>query len=154
MSGILGQIGARSGVLGSGTDSTQLVYEEGTWTPIKQANGSGGDEIGEFTVNSCTYTKIGNQVFLSCRITESGGAPSNANAITFKNLPFASTETGWNCVGSASTTEYGNATVLNDNYGDNIIWSHVYINIICIRICELHRLSRSYKCNNKCIFIW
>ena len=121
MSGILGQIGARSGIVGSTTDSTQLDYEKGTWTPIIQANGSGGDEIGEFTVNSCTYTKIGNQVFLSCRITESGGAPSNANAITFKNLPFASTETGWNCVGSASTTEYGNATVLNDNYGDNII---------------------------------
>jgi hypothetical protein len=129
MSGIIGGAGSRSGVVGE----TEIDYEKGTWTPIIQANGSGGDEIGEFTVNSCTYTKIGNQVFLSCRVTESGGAPSNANSITFKNLPFASTQTGWNCVGSASTSEYANATVMNDNYGDNIInithgtgWAYYY----------------------------
>ena len=125
-----------SAVSGSASGSSSSVldnYEEGTWTPIIQANGAGGDEIGEFTVNSCTYTKIGNRVFLTCKVTESGGAPSNPNAITFKNLPFVSTQTNWNCVGSASTNAYGNSTVLNDNFGDNIIninhgtgWAYFY----------------------------
>ena len=80
MSGLVGQVGARSGVVGSTTDSTQLDYEEGTWTPTL--------EVG--TISSpitARYVKIGNQVTLWIETfttpTSSSGATQSMESLPF-----------------------------------------------------------------------
>ena len=89
MSGTIGQIGARSGIVGSTTDSTQLDYEEGTWTAsITQTNGSN-----PMTMNASYqtgyYTKIGNLVTVTGYfITTSLGSASGD--IRVNGLPFNS----------------------------------------------------------------
>tara|TARA_R100000329_G_scaffold149928_1_gene141600 strand:+ start:553 stop:954 length:402 start_codon:yes stop_codon:yes gene_type:complete len=91
MSGLVGQVGARSGVLGSTTDSTQLDYEEGTWTPSVTSGISG-------TPNSYagTYTKIGNVVSVDFRI--GGTGMDVASYATLGGLPFTEANnkgSGW-----------------------------------------------------------
>jgi len=85
MSGIIGQVGARSGIVGSTTDSTQLDYEEGTFTPTFLTGGSASS-----TLDSAYgfYIKIGNfvSVFIRINITSGGGSGN----ITVSGLPFTS----------------------------------------------------------------
>lgn len=76
MSGLVKQIGARSGIVGSTTDSTQLDYEEGTWTPAMSTIWSGPSSTG-FSVNSAKYTKIGNQVNLEFSIIQTTSTSPN-----------------------------------------------------------------------------
>ena len=76
MSGLVKQIGARSGIVGSTTDSTQLDYEEGTWTPAMSTIWSGPSSTG-FSVNSAKYIKTGNQVTLEFSITQTTSTSEN-----------------------------------------------------------------------------
>lgn len=75
MSGLVGQVGARSGVLGSTTDSTQLDYEEGSFSVAHAA----------IYTTTAYYTKIGNTVFIRGEIKT--GIISASGSFTF-NLPF------------------------------------------------------------------
>jgi len=75
MSGIIGRAGSKSGVIGT----TELDYEEGTWTPtgpsLNDANG--------------TYTKIGRLIYCSAYVYL-----SVSNADTIGGLPFTSATGG------------------------------------------------------------
>ena len=75
MSGIIGGAGSKSGVIGT----TELDYEEGTWTPTTGADNE--------TVNKAKYIKIGNQVTISLdfMITTQG----SGSGTTISGLPFA-----------------------------------------------------------------
>jgi hypothetical protein len=53
MSGIIGGAGSRSGVIGT----TELDYEEGTWTPTVSGTTSGSGDVG-----TGTYIKVGKVV--------------------------------------------------------------------------------------------
>ena len=70
-------------------------YEEGTWTPT---DGSGAGLT--FTINSATYTKIGNTV----RVSFYGSYPAtaNTNGASVAGLPF-------------TVSNYGSATILSSN---------------------------------------
>ena len=67
MSGIIGGAGSKSGVIGT----TELDYEEGTWTPVIKM-GTTTQSAGQ---SDGTYTKIGKMVICNASvtsITESG----------------------------------------------------------------------------------
>jgi len=60
-------------------------YEEGTWTPVL---GGATSESGQsYNVNSGSYTKIGNQVFCTMRISLATAGTITGNAV-IKGLPF------------------------------------------------------------------
>lgn len=107
MSGTVGQVGARSGVVGSTTDSTQLEYEVGTWTPIVQilfSSGSPGTVSGVTDgagSSFMTYTRIGKICHLkfsvqsrtfSGTLDEGGGGRGAHIAVRISGLPFTATE--------------------------------------------------------------
>ena len=92
MSGIVGGAGSKSGVIGT----TELDYEEGTWTPT--FNGFSGST----TVQGAKYTKIGRQVFCECEVTFATNSDGDRIEIS---LPLTSTNKGggflrWTDVGS------------------------------------------------------
>ena len=81
MSGIINSAGSRSGVIGT----TEIDYEEGTWTPSLTFS----------TTTNCTYTtregsyvKIGELVFASLRITLLNKVTSDG--VLSVNMPFTS----------------------------------------------------------------
>ena len=88
----LGQAGGRfkdlylsGGVYLGGTGAANKLddYEEGTWTPTAQLYS------GTMTVNSATYTKIGNLVTLKASVTFD--ATTDNSAVSIQNVPFAHT---------------------------------------------------------------
>ena len=78
MSGLVGQVGARSGVVGSTTDSTQLDYEEGTFSP--SINGASSVQY-----STGVYVKIGRNVHFSYF---SGSTTLTAVTASISGLPF------------------------------------------------------------------
>ena len=56
MSGIVGSVGSKSGIIGQ----TEIDYEEGTWTPVLA--GTGGNSGQGYDAQKGEYTKIGNWV--------------------------------------------------------------------------------------------
>jgi len=86
MSGIIGSAGSKSGVIGT----TELDYEEGTWTPELYIAGTISSV---HNYNSGVYTRIGNILHLSFYWYHAG-ATAGAGAMTIKNLPFTSTRFG------------------------------------------------------------
>tara|TARA_Y100000310_G_scaffold240484_1_gene244301 strand:- start:228 stop:680 length:453 start_codon:yes stop_codon:yes gene_type:complete len=80
MSGIIGGAGSKSGVIGT----TEIDYEEGTWTPDFEA--AGGGSMGA-TVQG-HYTKIGNTVFYSA-IVDITSTVSGYGAVNLKGWPFS-----------------------------------------------------------------
>ena len=88
MSGLIGQIGSRSGVIGT----TELDYEEGTFTP------SLAGSVATFTNSGQegNYRKIGRMCWVGIWVSNSSGATSSSGTIYFTGLPFtgASTATG------------------------------------------------------------
>lgn len=96
MSGLVGQIGARSGIVskGSSTDSIQLDYEEGTWSArCTNATTSGGDLSDvEPNPNSNWYIKIGDIVhchvsFTNINTTNNSGTDPTGSFF-IQGLPF------------------------------------------------------------------
>ena len=79
MSGIIGGAGSKSGVIGT----TELDYEEGTWTPTD----SSGDAYTLGTV--ATYTKIGRMVYICMDISSNGSTSGNAVTLPFTAAPSA-----------------------------------------------------------------
>ena len=72
---------------GASTDANTLDdYEEGTWTPNPSAF------AGTITVNNAVYTKIGNSVHVSCKLTSDGTA--DADHFNVLGLPFQVSATG------------------------------------------------------------
>ena len=68
---------------GTGAANKLDDYEEGTWTPTAQLYS------GTMTVNSATYTKIGNLVTLKASVTFD--ATTDNSAVSIQNVPFAHT---------------------------------------------------------------
>jgi hypothetical protein len=93
MSGIINQVGAKSGIISSGgsasagtvtlSGTTGLDYEEGTWIPASttSTSGTGGVAQGD-------YIKIGKLVIASGNMTFT--ASSSGVSGTFSGLPFTS----------------------------------------------------------------
>ena len=78
MSGIVGSAGSKSGIIGT----TELEYEEGTWTPVPDAG-----SISSISKNF--YRKIGGICFIQATLTNiQGGFDS------LTGLPFATNPTG------------------------------------------------------------
>ena len=74
MSGIINSAGSKSGVIGT----TELDYEEGTWTPT----------LFEATCTGTSYyVKIGNNVTVYGKITQSGTG-GTTTGVTINNPPF------------------------------------------------------------------
>ena len=78
MSGIIGGAGSKSGVIGT----TEIDYEEGTWTPT-YLHGTIG------TTNNARYIKIGSQVtlWIGYHIAPTSSDSSNSQGVT--SFPFA-----------------------------------------------------------------
>ena len=90
MSGLIGQVGARSGIVGSTTDSTQLDYEEGSWTPTYGGTGSNPSGIG-YAINTGTYTKIGDTVHCQVTMQTTATTPTwttGTGTVMINGLPF------------------------------------------------------------------
>ena len=83
MSGLVGQVGSRSGVVGSTTDSTQLDYEEGQFTPVLNLSAGTRTE----GTKSGHYVKIGRMVHVSLFI-QITNASSDAYISSITGFPF------------------------------------------------------------------
>jgi hypothetical protein len=68
-------------------------YEEGTWTPLISANGTGTDN---FTSSTATgrYTKIGRLVTIECIYTYTAKQSSSSSYALGSGIPFSSANTG------------------------------------------------------------
>ena len=78
MSGLINSAGSKSGVIGT----TELDYEEGTWTPQQKGSlNAPASVLG-------TYTKIGNKVTVYGSVTFS--AQSGSTKAELQGLPFSS----------------------------------------------------------------
>ena len=88
MSGIVNSAGSRSGVIGT----TELDYEEGTWTP-SVTTPSSGITAGNFPPSATSfpieYTKVGNLVNLWCVFqTTDSGSVATTDKFAVGSLPF------------------------------------------------------------------
>jgi len=120
MSGIINQVGARSGTISVGdypvstgtvtlSGTTGLDYEEGSWTPT-------GDV--DFDQATGYYTKIGRLVTLSFAIL--WGSDTDGSGAQIKSLPFTAAGTNsrgggflsYNSDGTASSLYMGSTTTV------------------------------------------
>ena len=88
MSGIINSAGSKSGVIGT----TELDYEEGTYIPTIVGSGSPAGSMTCSTDKSLGYTKIGNRVHVSGKLT-----PTTNNSIRSTilfSLPFTAGTAG------------------------------------------------------------
>ena len=86
MSGIIGSVGSKSGVIGQ----TDLDYEEGIWTP--RANAGSGYSFGNASSGG-KYFKIGKLVYIACSLYDAKDtAPGGTftGDVIFSQLPFTS----------------------------------------------------------------
>jgi hypothetical protein len=125
MSGIIGQVGARSGIVGSTTDGTQLDYEEGTFTITLDAGTvTTGSSVGK-------YIKIGKLVTVYGQFEIDTGTTAS---FVINSLPFTSesavSNNANNTVGAVrnvngniSTTNEGMITV-NFQGTDNLYFQY------------------------------
>ncbi len=95
MSGIVGQIGARSGVIGT----TELDYEEGTWSPTMNTA-----TTFSATTNTGFYRKIGSLVQISGYILNWTWT-DNSNNVTVESLPFTANANNNFASGVCSTSQ-------------------------------------------------
>ena len=127
MSGIVSQIGARSGILDSGglpssgtvtqSGTTQLDYEEGTWTPALSS--------GTVTATNSVYTKIGNLVYVVLYMKAFSDNTGGGN-LTVTTLPFTSASTG-SSHGTCLTSYFAigeEAVSVVNNSSTNMVFHH------------------------------
>jgi hypothetical protein len=76
-------------------------YEEGTWTPALTAAGISG---ATYSVQTGQYTKVGNRVMVSCKVTLSALTSGGTNYLRVTGLPFAAAQTGAASVYSENLT--------------------------------------------------
>ena len=112
MSGLIGKVGSRSGVI----SRTEIYYEEGEWTPVLANHASSGTTVSG-TANGF-YTRIGRSVFISGRF-----ACSNLNSATgdliLRGLPF----TVKNSTGCDSAFSIGYGAGLSMTAGETVVWN-------------------------------
>lgn len=127
MSGLIGQVGARTGVVGSTTDSTQLDYEEGVYQPTITFD-SGGSMTTGGSNTYLAYTKIGRLVHISGSLTLSSESTSPApSGNMIMSLPFANSilteaaDLGWgNCYWSSQGGNIVNGGVTYATAGNTL----------------------------------
>ena len=110
MSGIIGGAGAKSGVIGT----TELDYEEGTWTPVLN------DDNSEFqhSEQDGFYTKIGRFVFCNGTITTNGNTGiTNSQTVRLTGIPFTASSTANSYAGGAFSYVTGVAITASENFG-------------------------------------
>ena len=125
MSGIINQVGARSGIISGGgsasagtvtlAGTTGLDYEEGTWTVVLKGNSNVS-----LTTNtqSGKYTKIGNLVYASGYISVS--SLNGASGATYiQGWPFSSSS-GTDQQGGVVLRLWNAATTASENLGIQI----------------------------------
>ncbi len=113
MSGIVGGAGSKSGVIGT----TELFYEEGTWSPVV-ATGTVSNATG-------TYTKVGNLVNVVLYLNGFSNYSSGTN-ITVSPLPFTSNSVGTShgtCLTSYFNSLEEQVSVVNSNSA-NMVFHH------------------------------
>ena len=86
---------------GTGAANKLEDYEEGTWTPTVGT--------GTMTSNFAHYTKVGNQVTISC-VVYSFSDRSSTNGVGIQNLPFTSSSTA-RSTGSVMIRNSDNTTI-------------------------------------------
>ena len=121
MSGLINQVGARSGIIFSGSllqagtktlsGTTGLDYEEGTFSPtpgdgIANAGYSTGDNQ-----TFGTYTRIGNLVYIRGRITLDGSGSVGGGTVAINGLPYVSISRTTGDRGLISCFIYASASV-------------------------------------------
>lgn len=74
---------------GTGTSELLNDYEEGTWTPLMSANGSGTDNWTSTTATG-KYTKVGRLVTVTCIYTYTAKQSSTGSYGFMTGLPFVS----------------------------------------------------------------
>ena len=128
MSGIIGSTGSKSGVIGT----TELDYEEGTWTPVFK---SGGNTMslssGTLTGN---YVKVGGICQFTIYLNNGTITGTAVNSDTTWSLPFTNrgnrtrTTLFFQYGGSYFTTEVSGDIGINDNliyiYKQDIPYAH------------------------------
>jgi hypothetical protein len=121
MSGIINQVGARSGIISGGSSAsagtvtlsgtTGLVYEEGNWTPEFRGT-SGSPGTGSVTTGAGQYVRIGNLVTIRVQAGWSNKGTWGGNVFLY-GIPFSTSSHGGN---------YGNSMmvgyVANVSYTD------------------------------------
>jgi hypothetical protein len=85
-----------SGIKFGNGASTLTYYEEGTWTPVLSGSGGGTYTMGG--INYGKYTRIGNQVSITCTVEWTGVSAGYSGNLTVGGLPF--TCAGNRCSGS------------------------------------------------------
>tara|TARA_R110002051_G_scaffold148095_1_gene220702 strand:- start:126 stop:599 length:474 start_codon:yes stop_codon:yes gene_type:complete len=83
MSGIINQVGARSGVIGT----TEIDYEEGTFEPTYTATSL---TVSGYQDQDGSYIKIGRLVHFQIFLATSGVSGGTTNSLTVTGLPFTS----------------------------------------------------------------
>lgn len=133
--GTIDDITLSGGLYVGGTGSANYLddYEEGTWTPT--VAGESGT-INSYTVNSATYTKVGDTVYVFCRfqVTDKG---TGSNFIV-SGLPFTSARellgiwAGTNTTGvtgfmfTAGTNATSFMARRSSNWGDQCLFNETY----------------------------
>ena len=110
MSGLINSAGSKSGVIGT----TELDYEEGTWTPAIYGNGNGSDP-NSYSVQDGFYTKIGREVTCRFYILFSAIGTNSGGYMLLRNFPFLSPSDWWG--GISSTIFFQNNSVNSVNMG-------------------------------------
>jgi hypothetical protein len=85
MSGIIGSVGSKSGVIGT----TEIEYEEGTVTVTFGATGGGSITLNS-SANLVRYTRIGNMCHVSGRVSVSAVSGDQTGTVNVSLLPFVS----------------------------------------------------------------
>ena len=104
MSGIIGGVGSKSGVIGT----TEIDYEEGTWTPA----------IGGVNQTAGNYRKIGGVVMLFASFQVAGASPNSQ----ITGNPFTPSVSSANALGGYSQIAAGAATI--DIASNGVIYTY------------------------------
>ena len=118
MSGLINSAGSKSGVIGT----TELDYEEGTWTATVTPNGG---TVTTLNSSDGTYTKIGNLVALQL-VIDIGDKGSASGGMNLSNLPFVTANDTPAVAHNASTgaNESGGYHSTNGNLYTYVTWAN------------------------------
>ena len=98
---------------GTGSANKLDDYEEGTWTPVFGST-SGSFTSVTYSVQSGTYTKIGNRVFIDVRLQKTAHTIGTAGGYLLINgLPFQ--------VANSEGAGGGSPAISNFNFPDNVV---------------------------------
>jgi hypothetical protein len=88
-------------------------YETGTWTPTLTASGGAPTGI-SYTTQTGSYTKIGNMVYVSFRMTFAFTNGTGSGSVQISGLPFTSA----NIIQAKTTPQQDNITFTGFTYLD------------------------------------